>query len=103
LTSQRSATSDLIFSFGDTDTDTAKRVRSISELVASLDAIGGGEAQNAVIMKGYARIRALIDSLGASAWLGSKTKLDEMGFVRWEVVQEAKALRGSVRIEPGQD
>lgn len=104
LTSQRSSTSDLIFSFGDEGTDTTKRVRSVSELVASLDAIGGGGAvQSAVIMKGYAQIGALAESFGAATWMGGNAKLDQMGFVRWEVVQEVGALRGSVRIEPGQD
>ncbi len=103
LTSQRSTSSDLIFSFADADTETSRRVRLISELVASLDAIGGGVVESAVILKGYARISALAESFGASSWMGGDARLNDMGFVRWEVVQERGALRGSVRIEPTQD
>jgi hypothetical protein len=103
LTSERSESSDLIFSFGDQDTETSKRVRSVSELVASLDAIGGGVVQSAVVLKGFAKINALAESFGASAWMGTDATIEDMGTVRWELLQEVGALRGRVMIEIGRD
>ncbi len=101
LTSERSESSDLIFSFGDQDTKTAERVRSVSELVASLDAIGGGAVQSAVVLKGFAKINALAESFGGSAWMKNDARIEDMGVVRWELLQEVGALRGRIMIETG--
>lgn len=109
LTTERSGSSDLILSFGDDSVETGPRVRLLGDVASSFDAIGGnvgnggGVVKNPVALSGFARLGALIESVGQMQWLGERDDFEQLGLLTWEVVHERGVLHGTVMIEKGRE
>jgi len=104
LTTERSGSSELIFAFGDEQAETGPRVRMLSHVASSFDAVGGnggGAVESPVVLSGFARLGALIESIGQMQWLGEQDDFKQLGLLTWEVIHEPGVLQGTVLIEKG--
>jgi len=103
-TTQRSSSSDLIFCLGGDSVETGERVRELDHVVSAMDAIGamddgmdGGEgAGSSVLLCGFLRVDALIESMLETQNLISKEMLSVFDRVDWQVVQDGGVMRGNV-------
>ena len=90
---------DLIFSLGDEATKTADRVRSLQSVASSLDALGGGGVQSAVLMKGFARLGEMLNSMNTGPWKFGDEIAEDFGYMTWEATQEPGALYATIRVQ----
>jgi hypothetical protein len=107
-TTNRSASSDLIFSLGGESVVTSQRVRGLDEVVSAMDAIGamdsgigagevaGNHAASSVLLSGFLRVDALLESMLETQNLLSKEMLSIVDRVEWQVVQDEGVMRGNV-------
>lgn len=106
LTTQRAGSSELILSLAGEGIDTKSRVQVLSEAADSLDAVGMGwlddkPAASSVVMSGFIRVQALLDSMKNIQWLGNMDSITGLDRISWEVVDDEGALRGKVQIKKG--
>ncbi len=115
-TTERRGSSDLIFSLGDEETNTGGHVRMLDRAAGLLAAVGdpdqsgmgGAPALSSVVMSGFVRVRTLLNSMPEWKWVGaglmgngevSETNEPGIDLIKWEVVDDAGVLRGSIRFE----
>ncbi|MBL4808482.1 MAG: hypothetical protein JKY43_00290 [Phycisphaerales bacterium] len=56
-------------------------------------------AASSVVMSGFIRVHALLDSMEDMQWLGNMDMITGLDRISWEVVDDEGALRGTVLIE----
>ncbi|MBO6513684.1 MAG: hypothetical protein JJ974_06955 [Phycisphaerales bacterium] len=101
LTTERSNSSELIFSFSGDGVETGARVRKLAETSAAFDAIheqNGGDPQSgsSVLLSGFVRVGALIESMSNTQWMGNVDLVSGLGLVNWEVLLDEGVLRARV-------
>jgi|GEM_PF-2316787 len=106
LTTQRAGSSEFVLSLSGEGVDTRSRVRMLSDAADSLDAVGMGwlddePAASSVVMSGFIRVQALLDSMKDIQWLGNMDSITGFERISWEVVDDEGALRGTVLVEKG--